>query len=521
MSSKIIVVSTRPPTAPLSGGMAPAVARACEEFDDVTWYAVGTITTKDFNAAAQDTPNPGKVKETKVEHINVKQIIVDAKSWDEHYNRFTNSFMWPLCHDRIDLAITPQSSDYNGNLIVNNQLAEAIAKDLGDDKTTPIWVHDYHHFEMAACLRKAGVENPIAFFNHIPMPDPENLGRIKPESAAQFKMNLEGLAFCNAVNFQTAKDAHRYMRIVGIDNPPQLDPYESVSVSVPVNGHFQELLVGHYPISIDTKAIMAKATGELKTDVAKELSEQMKAPYVFVNFERRDYSKGIIPRLLAYVELMDKHPHLTGKVQMVVGAEATRPDIDAYKNYDISAKQLVDRINDNKDWWHEGHPPIILADHVNHADLVKLFRPQCEGQRIIGAVTAPTDGKNLVAKEFSASQDPDNAGVLILSGGTGSAADLGLNGKGATIYNPIVKNFSGSIDEMSAPILQAMVEAIKMPQDEANARCKAQQKHLEEYDLPKWAHEHGQLLKFLASNNLELDIAPPSFNRGQNPPAPL
>ena len=41
MTSKIIVVSTRPPSIPLSGGMAPAVKRACEEFDEVVWYAVG------------------------------------------------------------------------------------------------------------------------------------------------------------------------------------------------------------------------------------------------------------------------------------------------------------------------------------------------------------------------------------------------------------------------------------------------------------------------------------------------
>src|SRR5688572_24334899 len=93
MSSKIIVVSTRPPATPLSGGMAPAVKKACESFDEVCWYAVGNrdSLSREFGANVAPALNETNIRLSTVAGMKVKQILVDGKVWDSHYNKFSNS----------------------------------------------------------------------------------------------------------------------------------------------------------------------------------------------------------------------------------------------------------------------------------------------------------------------------------------------------------------------------------------------------------------------------------------------
>src|SRR5688572_11682857 len=82
--SKIFVVSTRPPSASLSGGMAPAVIGACKSFDEVVWYAVGnrdSLTQNFGNEAHPDSNGQTDCKEYQIHNIDVKQILVDEQTW--------------------------------------------------------------------------------------------------------------------------------------------------------------------------------------------------------------------------------------------------------------------------------------------------------------------------------------------------------------------------------------------------------------------------------------------------------
>lgn len=514
--NKVIVVSTRPPTEPLSGGMAPAVSRACQNFDKVIWYAVenGDGPRQQFNTESTRGTctvcpnNPDRIVQKNVAGMDVRILQVDAGTWECHYGRYSNEFLWPLLHGHNDKAASIKVTDTFGHSYVNDRIAQAIAKDLGDDDKTPIWIQDYHHFDLPAYLRKHGVKNPIILFNHVPMPDPESVKKLSVVDQGRLIETFQGLLYCDAVAFQTAETARRAMAFLGVQDPPALDFYETADIVVPFGDGEKSLTVGNFPISIDTPDITKKAqTGEMSS-VGRDVAETMVAKNIFINFERCDYSKGILQRLLAFELLLERHQALRGKCQIVIGAEPTRGDIKAYREYAQSVMEICERINQKQDLYCDGKPPVLLQyKNIPHADLLKLLRQQEDGKRIIGTVTPFTDGMNLVAKEFAASQNPKNAGVLILSSGAGAAAELSLDGQGAIIYDSSAKDITSPAsrnatlapcDDSVEAIYHAMLESIRMPQGEANRRCEKMQSHLEEFDLQKWAHMNEALFKTCA-----------------------
>ena len=84
------------------------------------------------------------------------------------------------------------------------------------------------------------------------------------------------------------------------------------------------------------------------------------------------------------------------------------------------------------------------------------------------------DGMNLVAKEYVASQDAADPGVLILSKFAGAAEQL----QDALLVNPYDPN----------DMVQALRSALEMPLDERVARHKKLAKDVNESDSKKWSN---------------------------------
>jgi trehalose 6-phosphate synthase len=90
----------------------------------------------------------------------------------------------------------------------------------------------------------------------------------------------------------------------------------------------------------------------------------------------------------------------------------------------------------------------------------------------VALVTPLRDGMNLVAKEFVASQDPEDPGVLILSRFAGAARELDT----ALIINPF------DVDQ----IADALDQALGMAVEERRARWDAMMSWLQEHDVHAW-----------------------------------
>src|ERR1700677_1769524 len=139
----------------------------------------------------------GELKSHRVDDIDVVTVDLEEADFDEYYNGYANSTLWPVFHSRTGLAAYDRSFD-EGYARVNRRFAAALAPLLRPDDL--VWVHDYHLIPLGRELRALGVTNRIGFFLHIPWPAPQlftTLPRHPDLGAAMFDYDLVG--------FQTAE----------------------------------------------------------------------------------------------------------------------------------------------------------------------------------------------------------------------------------------------------------------------------------------------------------------------------
>ena len=112
-------------------------------------------------------------------------------------------------------------------------------------------------------------------------------------------------------------------------------------------------------------------------------------------------------------------------------------------------------------------PVNYLNRSFNRQELVEFYR----GSRV-GLITPLRDGMNLVAKEYVASQDPEDPGVLVLSRFAGAAREL----DGAVKVNPF--DFDGVAD--------AIHRALSMELEERKERWESMMEVLRSNTLTTW-----------------------------------
>ena len=147
-------------------------------------------------------------------------------------------------------------------------------------------------------------------------------------------------------------------------------------------------------------------------------------------------------------------------------APKSRTEIPEYADIGREIGSAAGRINGTygeADW-----TPIRYVNRAySHSTLAGLYRAAR-----VGLVTPLRDGMNLVAKEYVASQNPDDPGVLILSRFAGAAQEC----KAALLVNPY------DPDSVAAAIGQAF----SMPLPERRERHNAMFQVLSQNDLQHW-----------------------------------
>jgi trehalose 6-phosphate synthase len=496
-SSKVIIVSTRVPEQdkPMSGGMAPQVRASCTHFNQAAWYGLnnaGSVNNQVASHPEQNANEGRQVVEYVKDGITIRRIELDEDLWNGHYNAWSNAFIWPLNHDFPNFVTEQSFSDVGSVYAANDALAHEIAKDLAldQDQDTPIWVHDYHHMTLPHQLRQKGVTNPITFFNHTPLPSLDTLDAIGEPGKTLFTAYARELLHCDAVLLQSGEAVNRFLAISGLA-PVDTKPFERVKIQLP-NG--QNTTVGNFPISINVPDIEKKAIpAPIISKEGKELEDSFQAENIFIDIARADYSKGLVEKAEAFAQLMQQRPDLRGKAQLVIGAEPTRTDIPAYQEYAARVKELTEEINCDHDLWVNGKPPVVVLPlQLPHEDVIQLLRNDRDEQRKIGTIACWRDGMNLVCKEFLMAQDTKNAGVLVLSDQTGAGQEHGFS-EHAITYTPDLNDRQN--------LINAMIKAIEMPQDEANTRAEKAQNYLRTHSLEVWAKQNVKVMKERAANN--------------------
>ena len=444
--SRLVVVSNRValPEESRAGGLAVALRAALAEQGGL-WFGWSGKRVR-----APDT-KPARQREG---NITYATIDLSRDEYDGYYAGFANRSLWPLLHFRLDL-VQYSHETLDTYLAVNRRFADALVKQLRDDDT--VWIHDYHLFPLGALLRERGFGGRIGFFLHVPIPSSDMLGALPGHEAL-----FGALAAYDLVGLQTQRDVERlqdYMRLFG-------------NAKVQAGGWIvakdgRRFRAAAFPISIDTAAIEAQARDAVRRLAVRRLRESLGEHRLAIGVDRLDYSKGLTRRMRAFDEYLSRHRGpVSDALTFLQIAPPSRSDVAEYQRLRGALEGLAGSINGrNAD--PEWTPVRYVNRNFSHDVLTGFYRTAA-----IGLVTPLRDGMNLVAKEFVASQDPEDPGVLVLSRFAGAAYELPQ----ALLVNPY--DLEGTAD--------AIARAAAMPLRERRERHAAMLDTLRKHDITAW-----------------------------------
>lgn len=446
--SRLIIVSNRvaePTHSRQAGGLAVGVLAALRE-DGGLWLGWDGATVADGE--------PTKLNVTEHDGITIATMPLSESDYQDYYHGFSNSILWPVFHNRLDLAAINAESA-GGYRRVNESFADALSALV--KPTDVIWVHDYHLIPLAAELRRRGCCNRIGFFLHIPFPTPDVFVAI-PEH----EWLMRCLLAYDVVGLQTRWDVANFERSLQ-ELKGQMGEQDQRSCTVAA-----------LPIGIDVDAFAAMAHTEEADARIERLNRRASARIHIIGVDRLDYTKGLPERLRSFRRLLELYPENQKVATLMQIAPPTREDVDAYADIRHELEALSGAINGefgDFDW-----TPVRYIHRVISRDtLAALFR----GSHV-GLVTPLRDGMNLVAKEYVAAQDERDPGVLVLSRFAGAAEDL----EEALIVNPY------DTDEVA----HALQQAIKMPLEERRERHAALLARVRQHDVRHWSEGFMKLL---------------------------
>jgi len=375
----------------------------------------------------------------------------------EYYSGFANRTLWPLFHFRPSL-VDFSRSNYDAYVRVNVHFAERLAPLLRPDDL--VWVNDYHLIPLGAELRRLGVRVRMGFFLHTPFP-PSDLLVTLPVHRELF----EALLAYDLVGFQT----DRYLRAFRDYIVSEADGEINERGIISIRGGRHSVRVGVFPIGIDVAHTARQAMQASELEPVRALRESVGSRALIIGVDRLDYSKGLPERFKAYAELLQQEPSLRGSVVLLQVAPPSRSDVPEYRRLRRQLERLAGSINGrfaDASW-----TPIRYVNKTfRHEILMGCYR-----HARVGFVTPLRDGMNLVAKEYVASQDPEDPGVLVLSRFAGAAAEL----EGALLVNP--NDIEGTARTLNAALTMAL--------SDRRARWEASIKALRRHDSANWRRE--------------------------------
>lgn len=452
--SRLVVVSNRVavPGENRAGGLAVGLLAALKERGGL-WFGWSGKTVKEGS---------GTLHRQKDGDIDYVTMDLSKREVDGYYNGFANRTLWPLLHFRLDLVDYDRGTRETYHK-VNALFADKLAPLLREDDI--VWIHDYHLIPLAALLRERGIGCRIGFFLHVPVPSAD-LVQALPEHRSLFS----ALYACDLLGFQTRRDVDRFRswaRLFG-------------GGSAIDSGHIQSpdgrrVRIAAFPIGIDTEHIARQARVATGNSAVRALRHSLQERKLAIGVDRLDYSKGLPERFHGFERYLTRYPQQKGSMTFLQIAPVSRGSVAEYRSLRSELERLAGHINGGHaeaDWT----PLRYVNQNYAHSTLTGFYR-----EAAVGLVTPLRDGMNLVAKEYVASQDPDDPGVLVLSLLAGAADEL----KQALLVNP--HDLDGVAD--------AIATAANMPRGERIERWQAMMQHLREHDINRWRRDYLQALE--------------------------
>jgi len=449
---RTLIVSNRLPTKvlrneegltfqPSEGGLATGLGSIYRQGDNLWIGWPGLF--------VQDEAEEDHIRE-ELREDNMAPVFLTEAEIRDFYEGFSNSTLWPTFHYFSEFAEYEQTH-WDAYVRVNQKFCEAVLAHAGPEDT--IWVHDYQLLLLPEMLRKARPEASIGFFLHIPFPSQE-LIRVLPWRTEL----LRGMLGADLIGFHTFGYMRHFLSAVThlLGYPAQNGQIETPNRSVRVDA---------FPMGIDYERYAKAAASPEAEGHQAEYREALRDTRVILSIDRLDYTKGIAQRLRAFDQLLQRYPEWRGQVSLIMLVVPSRDQVAQYASLKEEIDELVGRINAQYrtiSW----NPILYFYRSLPLEELAALYR-----LAEVALVTPMRDGMNLVAKEYVASR-LDQRGVLILSERAGAAREL----SDALIINPTDVG----------QLVEAMHEALVMPEEEQITRMSAMQTLVKRYNVFSW-----------------------------------
>jgi len=380
----------------------------------------------------------------------LRRVWLEPDEEAGYYYGFANEGLWPLCHIVHE---RPQfrAADWAHYRAVNEKFATTVLEEMEKVEAPVVLVQDYHFALASRFIKRARPDARVALFWHIPWPNFEAFGICPWQEEI-----LLGMLGADLVGFHTQVHCNNFLETVErtIEGRVEWDDFAVVR-----GNHTTHVLP--FPISV------ASEPDERAPAVDSELAT-LETPVEFlgIGVERIDYTKGLPERFRAIRRFFERWPEYRRRVVFVQLASPSRSRIPRYQQLQEEIHEIVRRINDEIGEW--GWQPIAYRErHHEHREIRAWYRA---AQFCV--VSSLHDGMNLVAKEFIAARDDDDA-VLILSRFTGASREL----RDALLVNPY--DIEGTAE--------AIHRAIEMAPAERRDRMSRMRAHVREQNIFRWA----------------------------------
>ncbi len=346
----------------------------------------------------------------------VKFVTPEKNEYEGYYNTISNNLLWYMQHYMWDIPRVPviDESTYKawsqGYRKVNRLFAERILEEIKrTDKKPLIFLQDYHLYLCANYIRRREPDVLIHHFTHSPWTQPDYL-RLLP--LRMRKELMQGILANDIVGFHTPRYASNFIWCC----------QEGDAVRVSVNAKTRsisyagrEVLVRHYPISIDHETLKKRAASEDVRRYREQLRTLAGSRKLLVRVDRIELSKNIVRGLLAYRAFLKDYPEWHDRVMFANFVYPSRETLKEYRDYRREIEELVREINvefGSPDW-----VPVYMEIGDNYP---RSLAGLMEFDALL--VNPVFDGMNLVAKEGAAVNERN--GVVLLSVNAGAYIEM-------------------------------------------------------------------------------------------------
>ncbi|MFF5705931.1 trehalose-6-phosphate synthase [Streptomyces sp. NPDC012794] len=432
------------------GGLVSGLSAALAAQPEALWICAA-LSDADREAVRRGVSEPG-----------VRMLDIDPEVYDDAYNGIANSVLWFTHHHLYDVPREPVFDAafrrrWDSYTAYNQAFAEALAEEAAEGAS--VLVQDYHLALVPGALRELRPDLRIAHFTHTPWASREFLDMLPDDIRSQLVWGMLG---ADRLGFHTWGWADNFISGATMDDvrgvASAFFPRDGQSgvhhrrTTADGSGYGEKRFtaVTQYPLGVDEEDLRTLAHRPEVDDKLAALRAEVGDRRTIVRVDRTELSKNVLRGLLAYRELLTVHPEWRGRVVHLASAYPSRQDLEVYRAYTASVRELAAEINEEfgtEDW-----QPVLLSVQDDFARSLAAYR-----LADVALINPVRDGMNLVAKEIPVVSEAGCA--LVLSTGAGAYEEL--RGDALTV----------SPYDVSATAA-ALHEALSMPPAERAERTK-------------------------------------------------